>query len=84
MRSRCRDSSNSSFRYYGARGITVCSEWGEYQAFKAWAESNGYRPGMSIDRIDPDGNYAPENCEWVTRGENTRRMLAHRAAFAHV
>lgn len=62
---------------WAGRGITVCREWQHsFAAFEKWALANGYRPGLSIDRIDPDGNYEPSNCEWVTRGENSRRCRA--------
>lgn len=71
MRERCANSAHTVYRYYGARGITVCPEWNsDYPAFYAWATANGYREGLEIDRIDGDGNYAPDNCRWVTRVAN--------------
>ena len=52
---------------YGGRGITICKEWERNMpAFREWALNNGYKLGLSIDRIDPDGNYEPSNCRWVT------------------
>jgi len=57
---------------YGGRGIGVCDEWRDLQAFTAWAKSNGYADGLQIDRIDNDRGYSPLNCRWVTPAENSR------------
>lgn len=74
MRQRCADPSHVSYKYYGGKGIKVCDAWADYPTFRDWALSNGYVPGLSIDRRDSDGDYSPENCEWVTRSENSRRQ----------
>lgn len=77
MRQRCSNPNASGYENYGARGICVCPEWGEFAAFHAWAMANGYRDDLSIERIDNDGNYEPGNCEWITRaeqGRNTSRV----------
>lgn len=64
------------YKYYGARGIKMCDEWkNDYLAFKEWALANGYSDKLTIDRINPDGDYCPENCRWSTylTQENNRR-----------
>lgn len=76
MRHRCRptDKNDKNIRWYG-RGIKVCDEWeNSFEVFEKWALANGYRLGLSIDRVDNDGNYEPSNCEWVTRSVNSIRV----------
>lgn len=72
MHSRCRDLSNGSYRYYGGRGISVCDRWATFEAF---LEDMGERPSRDyeIDRRDPNGNYEPGNCRWLTKAENNAR-----------
>ena len=72
MLSRCRDTSNPT---YGGRGISVCQEWTKYETFRDWALANGYSKKLSIERVDVDGNYCPENCTWAdaaTQSANRR------------
>lgn len=77
MKSRCNNPQNKAYSYYGGRGIRVCEEWEkDFSAFRDWAESHGYSPELTLDRINPDGNYEPNNCKWATWHEqriNQRR-----------
>jgi len=72
MKSRCSDPRNASYAQYGGRGITVCARWDSFENF---LRDMGKRPGLEyqIDRRDPDGNYEPSNCRWITRAENVAR-----------
>lgn len=73
MRQRCKNPTAQAYKNYGGRGISVCNEWNDFQKFEAWALSHGYKEGLSIDRIDNDGDYCPENCQWLTRAENASK-----------
>lgn len=79
MINRCYNSKTSHYDRYGGRGISVCQQWrGNYEAFRSWAFENGYRDDLTIDRIDNDGNYEPDNCQWISAAENTRKMFSER------
>lgn len=82
MKTRCYNSNCKSYKNYGGRGITICEEWNNrelipqednitkgFKAFKKWALENGYSDELTLDRIDPNGNYEPSNCRWVSRKE---------------
>lgn len=65
MRQRCEDINHGSYPRYGGRGISVCIEWQTFEPFRDWSIANGFSAGLSIDRINNDGNYEPSNCRWV-------------------
>lgn len=72
---RCTNPNATGFKYWGGKGISVCDEWkNDFKSFYDWSMNNGYEEHLTIDRIDPDGNYEPSNCQWVTRSENTKKM----------
>lgn len=83
MVARCHNPRNPRFSDYGGRGIKVCDEWRWHRAaFVAWAEANGFGPGMQIDRIDNDGPYCPANCRFVTPLENSKNRRNTRRVTA--
>lgn len=70
--SRCENPKTPMYEHYGGRGIKICREWHSWETFKDWAEANGYRKGLTIDRINVNGDYEPGNCRWVTRSKQMR------------
>ena len=76
MKNRCNNPKTPRFKDYGARGIKLCDEWQhDFKAFYDWSMSHGYEEHLTIDRIDNDKGYSPDNCRWVTalvQGNNSR------------
>jgi hypothetical protein len=83
MRERCSNPHCKSFKNYGGRGITVCSEWDKFGAFRAWALSAGYAEGLTIDRINGNGMYCPDNCRWATTAQQNRNYRRNHVITFH-
>lgn len=80
MKHRCYFENDSRYYCYGGKGVRICDEWlNDSATFVEWAKANGYEPGLTIDRIDSDGNYEPSNCRWITRSENSSRAAIGKA-----
>jgi len=83
MMDRCKNTNGKDYYRYGARGITVCDKWLSYPAFKDWALSNGYADGLSIDRIDNQRGYSPDNCRWATTEQQANNRTNNRLYQYH-
>ena len=74
IKQRCENPNSHAYEYYGGRGI--CVEWDDWESFRTWALENGYKEGLTLDRINVNGNYSPDNCRWITQAaqmRNTRK-----------
>lgn len=77
MHTRCYNTNSPQFEYYGYRGIFICDAWKvNFKAFYDWAMANGYRDDLTIDRIDNDKGYSPDNCRWTTMEEQNKNKRA--------
>lgn len=79
MKYRCNNAKAPNYKNYGGRGIAVCDEWSnDFSKFKEWSVKNGYQEGLTLDRINNNGNYESDNCRWVdvqTQNNNKRKTL---------
>lgn len=72
MKARCYNPNRKSYKYYGLLGVKVCDEWQRFESFYEWAINNGYEDNLTIERIDPFGNYEPSNCCWIPFSEQAK------------
>lgn len=78
MKTRCYNKNSDSYPWYGAKGVGICQKWlDDFTEFYRWALSAGWCDGLTIERIDPNLDYSPSNCEFITKQENAARMNAH-------
>lgn len=78
MKNRCYSKNDSSYKNYGAKGITVCDLWNSsFMSFYSWSMQNGYGEDLTIDRIDSTKSYSPENCRWVTKKDQSRNLKSN-------
>ena len=83
MHNRCYDPNHDRFKWYGGKGVSISDDWHDFMTFRIWALSNGYTDELTIDRIDADGNYCPDNCKWVdmkvqANNRSNNRILRYR------
>ncbi|MCP4394507.1 MAG: hypothetical protein GY804_09620 [Alphaproteobacteria bacterium] len=85
MKTRCYNMNDPGYLDYGKRGISICDEWlSDFTKFYSWAMANGYKDKLSIDRINNDGNYEPDNCRWVTVAQNNQNRSTGRLNWSSV
>lgn len=78
LQNRCYNEKCQAYKNYGARGITVCDEWrNSYSAFEKWAYSNGYSCDLTIDRVNVNLGYSPDNCRWITKSQQCQNRTTN-------
>ena len=79
MKTRCNNPKYDKYQYYGGKGIGICEDWANsYKAFEEWALANGYNDELTLDRVDVNGDYTPENCQWVSRKDQANNRTSNR------
>ena len=79
MKRRCNNSSSQEYKYYGAKGIQICDDWNNnFISFMNWAYSNGYNDNLTIERIDYNKDYCPDNCKWIPFSEQAKNKSTNR------
>lgn len=78
MHKRCKDVNSKSYKNYGGRGIEICKQWNEYENFEEWALKNGYSDNLTIDRINVNQGYYPDNCRWATNKQQSNNRRSNR------
>ena len=77
IKQRCNNPKSSSFNDYGGRGISICEKWeSKFEDFHYWAISKGYKEGLTIERVNPNGNYEPTNCIWIPKKEQSNNRTS--------
>ena len=76
MKQRCYNEKANEYYLYGGKGIKICDEWmNDFESFYKWSMENGYADNLTIDRINNDGNYEPDNCQWISRSDNSKKVF---------
>lgn len=84
IKARCYGNKTKSYKHYEGKGIKMCEEWlNNKDAFYEWAMANGWKKGLTIDRINSNGNYEPSNCRWLTKAENNAKTVHKRSGRLH-